>query len=251
MEIKINEVIRLHRKQADISQEIFAEAMGVTVQAVSKWETGMSYPDITLLPKIAEYFKISIDELFFGEKPAAEYGEIPDDGKLRIVQFLGGKILTKDTYDKNVRIMLKMPESGDRTVNVEIWGSADIDGDISGSVTAGDGINCGSVGGDAAAGDGINCGSVGGDVSAGDGVNCGSVGGDISAGDSVNCGSVGGDAAAGDSIRCGNIGRNVSAGCDINCVDIYGNAEAASGNIRCHIINGDANCGGDIIYEKC
>ena len=77
LEIKISEVIRNNRKKADISQETFAEAMGVSVQAVSKWETGMSYPDITMLPKISEYFKLSIDELFFGENPAVEYGGIP------------------------------------------------------------------------------------------------------------------------------------------------------------------------------
>ena len=235
MEIKISEVIRNNRKKADISQETFAEAMGVSVQAVSKWETGMSYPDITMLPKISEYFKISIDELFFGENPAVEYGGIPNDGKLRIIQFLGSKMLKKSNYDRNVRIMLEIPEFPDKVINAEIWGSADIDGNIGGSVTAGDGINCGSVGGSVSAGDGINCGSVGGDVAAGDGINCGSVGGDVTAGDNV---------------QCGNIGRNVNAGCDINCVDIYGNAEASNGNIRCHIINGDVSCGGDIIYEK-
>ena len=250
MEIKISEVIRIHRKQADISQETFAEAMGVSVQAVSKWETGMSYPDITMLPKISEYFKISIDELFFGENPAVEYGGIPDDGKLRIIQFLGSKMLKKSNYDRNVRIMLEIPEFPDKVINAEIWGSADIDGDIGGNASAGDGINCGSVGGSVSAGDGVNCGSVGGDVAAGDGINCGSVGGDVAAGDGVNCGSVGGDVTAGDNVQCGNIGRNVNAGCDINCVDIYGNAEASNGNIRCHIINGDVSCGGDIIYEK-
>lgn len=250
MEIKINEVIRSNRKKADISQEIFAEAMGVTVQAVSKWETGMSFPDITLLPKIAEYFKISIDELFFGEKPAAEYGEFPDDGRLRIVQFSGRKILSKNDYDRNVRIMLEIPRSESNEINVEIWGSADIDGDISGSVNAGDGVNCRNVGHSVTAGDGVNCGSIGGNCSAGDGINCGSIGGDCSAGDSINCGNIGQDASAGDSIRCGNIEHDANAGCDINCGDIKGNAEAANGNIHCHEIKGEANCGGNIIYEK-
>lgn len=37
--------------------------MGVSKAAVSKWETGLSYPDITLLPVLAAYFNISIDEL--------------------------------------------------------------------------------------------------------------------------------------------------------------------------------------------
>ncbi len=40
-----------------------AKALGVTFQTVSKWENGSSYPDITLLPKLAEYFKVSVDQI--------------------------------------------------------------------------------------------------------------------------------------------------------------------------------------------
>lgn len=235
MEIKINEVIRNKRKQADISQEIFAEAMGVSVQAVSKWETGMSFPDITMLPKIAEYFSICIDELFFGESSSAEYCGIPDDRKLRIVQFLGSKMLEREEYDRNVRIMLEIPKTNGRELNVEIWGDADIDGDISGSVTAGGSITCDDVGQSANAGGSITCGDVGQSANAGD---------------SINCGDVGQSANAGDSINCGDISRDANAGDDINCGDITGNAKATNGNIRCHVINGDAKCGGDIIYEN-
>lgn len=250
MEIRINEVIRSKRKQADISQEIFAEAMGVSVQAVSKWETGMSFPDITMLPKIAEYFSISIDELFFGEGTSAGYGGIPDDGKLRIVQFLGGKMLSREEYDRNARIMLELPETNGRELNVEIWGDADIDGDIIGSVTAGGSISCDDIGQSANAGNSITCGDVGQSANAGDSISCGDVGQSANAGDSISCGDVGMNANAGDNINCGDIGRDANAGDDINCGDITGNAEATNGNIRCHIINGDAKCGGDIIYEN-
>jgi transcriptional regulator with XRE-family HTH domain len=45
-----------------------AEVLGVTYQSVSKWETGITMPDITLLPAIAEYFNVSVDELL-GLKP--------------------------------------------------------------------------------------------------------------------------------------------------------------------------------------
>lgn len=235
MEIRINEVIRSKRKLADISQEIFAEAMGVSVQAVSKWETGMSFPDITALPKIAEYFGISMDELFFGEGASAGYGGIPDDGKLRIVQFLGGKILSREEYDRNARIMLEIPETNGRELNVEIWGDADIDGDISGSVTAGGSITCGDVGQSANAGDSISCGDIGQSANAGD---------------SISCGDVGMSANAGDNINCGDIGRDANAGDDINCGDITGNAKATNGNIRCCEIKGEAKCDGDIIYEN-
>lgn len=45
-----------------------AEVLGITYQSVSKWETGITKLDITLLPAIAEYFNVSVDELM-GLKP--------------------------------------------------------------------------------------------------------------------------------------------------------------------------------------
>lgn len=63
MIIKIGEKIKELRKKADVNQERFAEYLGVTAQAVSKWEVEGCYPDIELLPSIANFFNISIDEL--------------------------------------------------------------------------------------------------------------------------------------------------------------------------------------------
>ena len=62
--------IKQFRQEKHIKQETLADAIGVTCQAVSKWETGASDPDIALLPKLAGYFGVSIDELF--EVPRAE-----------------------------------------------------------------------------------------------------------------------------------------------------------------------------------
>lgn len=56
------------RKQKGMTQEQVATFVGVTKAAVSKWETGLSYPDISILPKLATYFNLSIDELL-GYKP--------------------------------------------------------------------------------------------------------------------------------------------------------------------------------------
>ena len=47
-----------------ITQMELAERLGVTYQAVSKWETQTNSPDIALIPRIAELFDVSIDELF-------------------------------------------------------------------------------------------------------------------------------------------------------------------------------------------
>lgn len=62
-EINIANVIIAKRKEKSITQDTLAEHMGVTKASVSKWETAQSYPDITLLPMLATYFNISIDEL--------------------------------------------------------------------------------------------------------------------------------------------------------------------------------------------
>ena len=62
--MKIGEKIQTLRKQKNISQEVFANYLGVSFQAVSKWETGTTMPDVTLIPAIASFFNISTDELF-------------------------------------------------------------------------------------------------------------------------------------------------------------------------------------------
>ena len=56
------------RKKKGITQDQLAEHIGVSPQAVSKWENDLSCPDITLLPQLADYFNITIDELLRGEK---------------------------------------------------------------------------------------------------------------------------------------------------------------------------------------
>ena len=69
--IKINEQIAFLRKQRGLTQEELAGALGVTNQAVSKWESAQCCPDIQLLPDIADYFGVSIDELI-GHKASVQ-----------------------------------------------------------------------------------------------------------------------------------------------------------------------------------
>lgn len=60
----VGQNIRAFRLEKGVTQEAMASRLGVTCQAVSKWETGSTLPDIMLLPEIAVYFGVSIDELF-------------------------------------------------------------------------------------------------------------------------------------------------------------------------------------------
>lgn len=64
MKIKIGDRIKELRKRDGRKQEDLANALGVTNQAVSRWEKDSSYPDVEMIPSIANYFGISIDELF-------------------------------------------------------------------------------------------------------------------------------------------------------------------------------------------
>ena len=101
----IGSVIATYRKNMGLTQDALAQQLGVTNQAVSKWESDQSCPDILLLPKIADIFGITIDELFGREKPQAAPVESlelvpapiaevqdlpwPDDGTLRVVLYAG------------------------------------------------------------------------------------------------------------------------------------------------------------------
>ena len=62
--MKLGEKIKSLRKQKNISQEVFANYLGVSFQAVSKWENGNTMPDVAMIPAIACFFGVSTDELF-------------------------------------------------------------------------------------------------------------------------------------------------------------------------------------------
>lgn len=59
----VGERIKHHRKRLGLTQEQLAERLGVSAQAVSKWENNLSCPDISILPELADIFGISVDEL--------------------------------------------------------------------------------------------------------------------------------------------------------------------------------------------
>jgi len=71
----IGEKIRLLRKNKNVTQTQLAEALSVSSQSVSKWENHLSAPDLTVLPEIARYFGITMDELFNYRLDALNYKE--------------------------------------------------------------------------------------------------------------------------------------------------------------------------------
>lgn len=62
--IQMSEKIKALRKSRGLSQNALAQYLGVSFQTVSKWETGVTMPDIALIPAIAAFFHVSTDELF-------------------------------------------------------------------------------------------------------------------------------------------------------------------------------------------
>ena len=101
--LKIGENILQKRKERGITQEELAEFMMVTKASVSKWETGQSYPDILLLPKLATFFNISVDELI---------GYDPDLSSAQIQKFyidLENRVLDvgMDSIVEDIKIKIK------------------------------------------------------------------------------------------------------------------------------------------------
>lgn len=78
MQINIGQNIRSLRSKRHISQEELAGAIGITVQAISKWETGKANPDLMLIPELAEYFGVSIDDLFYTDKTGSTHTQNPE-----------------------------------------------------------------------------------------------------------------------------------------------------------------------------
>lgn len=65
--IQINKVLYEQRKKKGLTQQEIANYLLVTKASVSKWESGTSYPDITMLPRLASFYQITLDELFHYE----------------------------------------------------------------------------------------------------------------------------------------------------------------------------------------
>lgn len=246
--LKLNDTICFYRKKQGLTQEELAVKLGVTNQSVSKWESAQCCPDISLIPKLADIFDVSIDELFGKEpKPTVNHYDLctefpwPDDNTLRVVFAKGRKILDKSD-DINECISIRFPHDCNETTRqyfkVEVFGNIFCDASINGDVISHGKIECNQINGDVKKCEGdIECqGNINGSANANGSISCGkSISGGVQCGNSVACGqSING------AINCGNnVGCGVSIKGDINC----------GGNIECKKIEGDVECQGNIIYK--
>ena len=151
--MKIGENIRALRLQKGLTQEQVAQQLGVTYQAVSKWENGTNTPDIGLLPEIAKLFGVTIDALFHQDAASPLAGlPVEDDGVIRIVQLRGRQVVavTPRMSPDDPAIEIAFPRNcNDRTqyFKVEVYGHVIADGSINGDVVYHQSVQCAEING--------------------------------------------------------------------------------------------------------
>lgn len=208
------------RKEKGITQEVLANALGVSNQAVSKWEANQSCPDIQLLPQIADLFGITLDDLF-GRKviqeetvvtyenhmtgkniqvEGKEKADLPweDDGKLRAVIYIGHKLVMEQECTRANEITFMYNGAA-----VDIISSFSVTcDDVGGNITANGSVTCDVVGGNVKAYGSVTCDEINGCVDAGGNVTSDEINGDVHAGGNVTCDEINGDLSAGGTVTC-------------------------------------------------
>lgn len=113
----IGEIIRELRKKENITQERLAEALNVSFQSVSRWENSLAYPDVSLIPVIANYFHVTTDTLFdmnSGEQQKSKeryetlYREHLKNGELGLCKDI--MIEARKKFPRDFHIMMNLAE---------------------------------------------------------------------------------------------------------------------------------------------
>ena len=99
-QIKIGAFLKELRKEKNLTQEQFAEQLGVSSRTVSRWEIGNNMPDISLLTEIAEFYDVSIPELINGERKSENMNEEIKEVAGKMADYAGAE---KTTIIKNIR----------------------------------------------------------------------------------------------------------------------------------------------------
>lgn len=113
--LKLGENLKKFRLQRELTQEQLADILGVSAQAVSRWENGTTYPDITLLPTVASYFEITLDELMGMDSVKSEeqlkelLGQLEENGSKGLIY--ENILLLRDavrTYPANYELQFRL-----------------------------------------------------------------------------------------------------------------------------------------------
>ncbi len=210
-----------HRKRLKLTQEELANQFGISFQAVSKWESGASMPDINFLPQLAKTFNVSIDSLFRD----GEYEEVElKQDAITIVVYDGDKVLNhyEDLTEEIIITLEGKPKDLICYANIQ---SDDLI--VNGGLTCKGNLSC----------DDLKCGGL-------------SCEGDIEA-DDISCGglTVGGNLTV-DQLS----GGGVTINGDVEADRISSGGLTCNGNIECDtieskeniIVRGNITCDGSI-----
>lgn len=265
------------RKQMGLTQEGLAQKLEVTNQAVSKWESDACCPDILLLPKIADVFGVTLDELF-GREPKAEPAREEKADPVKNILDMGLDVLDKvfgktdqagsadgkvkfsfeKTFDASVEELEKetkekKPSWKFQEVNWEQFDTSKMDWEDDGVLRvvlfAGRKLLMGTPMAEKVEfrydGPALNvysqcnlsCDNVQGDVYAGGNVTCDDVGGDIHTEGNVTCDDVTGDVEAGGNVTCDAIDGDVTAGGTVTCDELSDCTVQAGRDVECDEMN--------------
>ncbi len=130
--MSIGKNIAAFRKAKGLTQTGLGEILGVSNQAVSKWEAEMTMPDVMLLPEIAEVLGVSLEALYNGREEAPEQSALPqeqDQGQNVYAAASAEKRVLCITVDGEYPVKVRMPaeaaryfmSQGDSGVEAEVW----------------------------------------------------------------------------------------------------------------------------------
>ena len=96
--------IAMRRKEKGLKQDELAEMLGISPQAVSKWENDQTCPDISLLPQLSKILGVTVDELLSGKEETPAVRLVPENER-KDVKDMMLRIIVEDNKDK-VRVNL-------------------------------------------------------------------------------------------------------------------------------------------------
>ncbi len=268
--------IASYRKSRNMTQDELARQFGISNQAVSKWETGQSYPDVELLPMIADYFEISLDELFgreFIQKTEVQESVAFTVPEIRLPEEIKENGRAENYFTDGAenelayRELLPRAWEDDTTLRAVLFQGRNIVKEAELKTRFGTictklhftyngpalnvksifSVNCGDVQGNVTAGSYVECDDVQGNVSAQNYVECDDVGQSVTSNNYVECADVGDSVTAAGYVECADVGDSVTAAGYVECDDVGGNVSVtAGGYVECGDVGGNVVAEGNV-----
>ena len=108
MENTLGKRLAALRREKGLKQDELSEILGVSPQAISKWENDQTCPDISLLPTIAKTFGISVDELLSGKKEEAPTVRIVPENERKDIKDMLLRIIVNSNDGEEVRVNIPL-----------------------------------------------------------------------------------------------------------------------------------------------